>query len=76
MKEIVLCFEYIKINNKTITKSEREMKYQVSKDSRKVRIRRQIDNWRSELSILSHSGLNSDNIKPNINRRSSFTNTN
>jgi hypothetical protein len=43
-----------------------------SKDSRKIRIRRQIGNLRSELSLPSHSGLSSDNIELNIKERIIF----
>jgi len=38
----------------------------------KIRIKRQIGKSRSELSIFSHSGLNSDNIKQNIKEKSIF----
>jgi hypothetical protein len=48
------------------------LKLKESKDSRKIRIRREIGNWRSELSSLSHSGLSSDNIKLNIKVRMIF----
>jgi hypothetical protein len=44
----------------------------IGKDSRKIRITRQIGNWRSELSIPSHSSLNSDNIKLNIKEKIIF----
>jgi hypothetical protein len=43
-----------------------------NKDSRKIRMWRQIGKWRSELSLLSHSVLSSDNIKLNIKERVIF----
>jgi hypothetical protein len=72
MKKIVLCFKYIKISNKQLQSLTEKLKLRVSKNSRKIRKRRQIGNWRSELSILSHSGLNSDNIKLNIKEKIIF----
>lgn len=72
MKEIVLRFKYIKISTKLLQSLTEKRKLRVSKNSGKIRKRRQIGNWGSELSILSHSGLNSDNIKLNIKEKIIF----
>jgi hypothetical protein len=43
-----------------------------NKDTWKIRIQRQISNWRRELSILTESVLGSDNIKLNLKKRTIF----
>jgi hypothetical protein len=40
-----------------------------NKNSWKIRIQRQINNWRKELSILAESGSGSDTLKLNIQER-------
>jgi hypothetical protein len=48
---------------------EKKVKNRRNKDSWKIRIQRQISNWRRELSILTESGSGSNNIKLNIKNR-------
>jgi hypothetical protein len=72
MKDVVWFFMYIKVNTETISKPERAMKIERNKDSRKIKIRRQIGNGRGELSILSESGLGFDNIQLNIKERNIY----
>jgi hypothetical protein len=43
-----------------------------NKDSWKIKMQRQISNWRNELSILSERGIGSDNIKLNTKKRKLF----
>jgi hypothetical protein len=52
-----------------ITKPGKKVKNRSNKDSWKIRIQRQISNWRRE---LTESGLGSDNIKLNIKERKIF----
>jgi hypothetical protein len=40
-----------------------------NKYSWKIRVQRQISNWRKELSVFAESGTASNNIKLNIRRR-------
>jgi hypothetical protein len=55
-----------------ITKPGKKVKNRRNKDSWKIRIQRQISNWRRELSILTESGLSSENIKLNIKKEENF----
>jgi hypothetical protein len=55
-----------------ITKPGKKVKNRRNKDSWKIRIQRQISNWRTELSILTESGSSSDNIKLNIKKTKIF----
>jgi hypothetical protein len=57
-----------------ITKPGKKVKSRRNRDSWKIRIQRQISNWRRELSILIESGLGSDNMKLNIKRGKLFRN--
>jgi hypothetical protein len=58
----------------TITKSGKTVQNIRNKDSSKLRIQRQVSNWRKELSILPKSGTHSNNIKLNIKKRFFFRN--
>jgi hypothetical protein len=60
------------ITKPRITKPCKKVKSRRNKDAWKIRIQRQISNWRRELSILTESGLSSDNIKLNIKKRKIF----
>jgi hypothetical protein len=51
----------------TTNKPGKTAKNITSVDSWKIRIQRQIRNWRKELSILPESGKRSDNIKISVN---------
>jgi aromatic ring-opening dioxygenase catalytic subunit (LigB family) len=55
-----------------ITEPGKKVKNRRNKDSWKIRIQRQISNWRKELSILIESGSGSDNIKLNTKKRKIF----
>jgi hypothetical protein len=57
---------------KRITKPGQKVKNRRNEDSWKIRIQRQISNWRRELSILTESGSGSDNIKLNLKKRKMF----
>jgi hypothetical protein len=52
----------------------KKVKTRRNKDTWKIRIQRQISNWRRELSIFTESGSGSDNIKLNIKRGKFFRN--
>jgi hypothetical protein len=53
----------------TVIELGKTVKYTTNKDSWKIRIQRQICDWRNELSIVDESGIGSDNIKLNIKKR-------
>jgi hypothetical protein len=56
----------------SITKPGEKVKNRRNNDSWKIRIQRQIINWRRELSTLTESGSSSDDIKLNIKKRNIF----
>jgi hypothetical protein len=55
-----------------INKPGKKVKNRRHEDSWKIRIQRQISNWRRVLSIFTESGSSSDNIKLNIKRGKFF----
>jgi hypothetical protein len=55
-----------------VTKPGKAVKSRRNKNSWKIRIQRQINNWRKKLSILAESGPGPDNFKLNIKKRSIF----
>jgi hypothetical protein len=58
-----------------VTKPGKTIKSRRNKNSWKIRIQRQISNWRKVISILAESGPGPDNFKLNITRGKSFRNT-
>lgn len=56
----------------TTIKPRKTMKTGRFKDFWKIRIQKQISNWRKDLSILTESGSGSDNIKLNTKKRKIF----
>jgi hypothetical protein len=59
-----------------VTKLGKSRKSSRNKNFWKIRIQRQISNWRKELSILAESGPGTDNCKLNLKRGKFFRNTN
>jgi hypothetical protein len=55
-----------------ITKPGKMVKNGRNKDSWKIRIQKEISNWRKELSILMESGLGSDKVELDIKERKIF----
>jgi hypothetical protein len=55
-----------------VTKPGKTVKSRRNKNSWKIRIQRQISNWRKELSILAKSGPGPDNFKLNVKKRKVF----
>jgi hypothetical protein len=55
-----------------VTKPGKMVKSGQNKNCWKIRIQRQISNWRKELSILAESGPGPDNFKLNIKKRKIF----
>jgi hypothetical protein len=55
-----------------VMKPGKTVKSRQNKSSWKIRIQKQISNWRKELSILAESGPGPDNFKLNIKKRKIF----
>jgi hypothetical protein len=55
-----------------VTKPGKTVKSRRNKNSWKIRIQRQISNWRKELSIFAESGPSPDNFKINVKKRKFF----
>jgi hypothetical protein len=56
-----------------VTKPGKTVKSRRNKNSWKIRIKRQISNWRKELSILAESGPGPDNFKLNAKKKENFS---
>jgi hypothetical protein len=54
---------------KTVTQPSKTTKNRRIKDLWKIRIQKQINRWRRDLSILTESGFGSDNIQLNTKKK-------
>jgi hypothetical protein len=62
------------VSMEKVTKLGKTVKIGRNKNSWKIRVQRQISNWRKELSILVESGSGPDNSKLNAKRGTFFRN--